>query len=168
MSDLHVGHVLHDLCKINSYYKWEAFFFMSNSAQNNMLSPGNHHCVYCACQEEKRRQKHGERKHFCLCVLSYVCANVCVGYRFLWMCVASQPAAATQITEERAALTENRDVINPTGYPPSLPTPTPPTYTHTAVWSCLSFPPPLYLEFLNYRLEKCSGMFTKVEIKQKC
>lgn len=69
---------------------------------------------------------------------------------FLWMCVACQPAATTQIAEERAALTENRYVINPTGYPPSLsppPYPILPTYTHIHTHCCLfawSFPPHLW------------------------
>lgn len=61
-----------------------------------------------------------------VCCDTWVCMGVCV-------CLACQPAAGTQITEERTTLTENRDVINPTGTPPSLPSssPQPPQPTNT-------------------------------------
>lgn len=50
MSDLHVGHAMHDLCKINSYYEEGPLFSVSNSVQNNECSPETGCGVFaCLC-----------------------------------------------------------------------------------------------------------------------
>lgn len=93
-----------------------------NSLSNSMHSPETNCAAFlflsvCVCVKDRvrkiKRWKWNECVYMCVSLYVYKYECVCV---YVHECVACQPAARTQITEERAILTENRDVINPTGY----------------------------------------------------